>query len=713
MEVLEEVKQQNIEENQPLDPLENVSERSFDESSFLEDNRQINEDVSVYSDNEVTSENNISGKVLIKERYEIDFSNHLSWLDNNNAPAYAVTDRIDATKKLFALICPCDTAPRLSILSFLKSTYIPNLMKLVDYGVIEYPLNKTHNMALIYVIPQGGKVFVNGTSIVTDINPELFKKTVLGILSMIDTLKSHGISHRSIRTDNLYFQDAQKSEIIVGDCASTFPAYFQPPVFETIENLYASISGRGNGSDKDDIYSLGVTALCLATGKEFSFNCTPAEMLYKKMKKGSYILLAENLKIPTNYIPALKGMLNDVPENRWGHSQIYATLEGKPLNHSNQASPEKPKRALAINGEKCYTPNEIVYALYSNIEEAFDMLINGKITEWVKNALENEKIKSKIETIVGQAAVGKADKDLCVAKICITLNPDFPIRYKGITFFPSGLPKMVFLALKEQKSLNTFVEIFNSDLIKLWYQEQERLRSPANATEFRSYINRRDIGYGLERIIYDFDDDLPCTSPLFGNEFVDGLAPLLRALNNNYSETLKNSVPYDRTIIAYLRCKIGKKIENVVVDLNSSREEIKASALLHLYANIQNKHGPALLINLTKWVAHCAHPIIQIYHNKHYQKFLEKELLKVYKKGRLIDIINLLENEEALYKDKVDYAAALNETNALLLKKNKYLNQNDQLENDSKEMAIKALSIFALFVMLASFAYNLVMWIFQ
>ena len=127
MEVLEEVKQQNIEENQPLDPLENVSERSSDESSFLEDNRQINEDVSVYSDNEVTSENSISGKVLIKERYEIDFYNHLSWLDNNNAPAYAVTDRIDATKKLFALICPCDTAPRLSILSFLKSTYIPNL----------------------------------------------------------------------------------------------------------------------------------------------------------------------------------------------------------------------------------------------------------------------------------------------------------------------------------------------------------------------------------------------------------------------------------------------------------------------------------------------------------------------------------------------------------------------------------------------------------
>ena len=36
-------------------------------------------------------------------------------------------------------------------------------------------------------------------------------------------------------------------------------------------------------------------------------------------------------------------------------------------------------------------------------------------------------------------------------------------------------------------------------------------------------------------IMYDFDEDLPCTSPLIGKEFVNSPSRLLRALDNNYS----------------------------------------------------------------------------------------------------------------------------------------------------------------------------------
>ncbi|MGN0913671.1 MAG: hypothetical protein ACI4OW_02115, partial [Alphaproteobacteria bacterium] len=34
-------------------------------------------------------------KYLLKERYEIDFSTPLAWLDNNGAKAYKVQDKID------------------------------------------------------------------------------------------------------------------------------------------------------------------------------------------------------------------------------------------------------------------------------------------------------------------------------------------------------------------------------------------------------------------------------------------------------------------------------------------------------------------------------------------------------------------------------------------------------------------------------------------
>lgn len=697
-----------------MDAEENENQENIAENTPETTPEDIEQEVEIYAENEAKAEDaSINGRFLLKERYEIDFSSHLDWLDNNSARAYSVIDRIDASKKLFALICSNETAPRLSILSFLKSADNSHLMKLVDYGVVDYPLEKSQNMALIYVMPQGGKVFVNGVSIIDNLAPELFKSTVLGLLGVIDTLKGHGITHRAIRTDNLYFKDLNKTEIILGDCAASFPAYHQPPAFEPIESLYATLSARGDGTERDDIYSTGVTALCLALGKELEIEMPAAEMMYQKMKKSSYLFLAEKLKVPTAYVPALKGLLNDIPENRWNYSQVYASLEGKATSHSAQVSLEKPKRALTIGKEKYYTPDEIVHALYGNIDEAYDMIISGKITEWVKNVLDNEKLRNKVETIVGQASIGAPDKDLIVAKICITINPNFPIRYKEITFFPNGLSKIVYMHMKKQQPLKLFIDIFNSDLVKIWYQEQDKLRSPANATEFRSYINRRDIGYGIERIIYDFDDDLPCTSPLLGKEFVDGPAPLLRALNNTYKDSQKSNLPYDRTIIAYLRCKIGKKIENVIVDLNSAREEIRASAILHLYSSIQNKHGPAILINLAQWLAIFCKPIVQIYHNKRYQKYLERELLKIYKKGRLYEIISLLENEDALYKDKMDYTAALSEANNLILEKNKYLAADEHLDTETRETSIKAVSAIAVFVMLASFGYNLMTWVLQ
>lgn len=116
---------------------------------------------------------------------------------------------------------------------------------------------------------------------------------------------------------------------------------------------------------------------------------------------------------------------------------------------------------------------------------------------------------------------------------------------------------------------------------------------------------------------------------------------------------------------------------------------------------------------MAQWLAIFCKPIVQIYHNKRYQKYLERELLKIYKKGRLYEIISLLENEDALYKDKMDYTAALSEANNLILEKNKYLAADEHLDTETRETSIKAVSAIAVFVMLASFGYNLMTWVLQ
>ena len=73
-----------------------------------------------------------ANKFLVKERYEIDYSQPLPWLDSNGAKAFRVIDRIDTKRGLFALLCSNTSCPRSTILPYIKSIECRSLMKLVD-----------------------------------------------------------------------------------------------------------------------------------------------------------------------------------------------------------------------------------------------------------------------------------------------------------------------------------------------------------------------------------------------------------------------------------------------------------------------------------------------------------------------------------------------------------------------------------------------------
>lgn len=647
---------------------------------------------------------------LVKERFEINFDIPLRWLDSNGALAYKVTDRIDPRRDLFALVCGNETAPRSSLLPYLKSIDHPNLIKMVEYGTITNPLRNTRTIAIIYATPQGGKVIDSLGELDYKNNPSKFKTILLELLSAIEALKGYNITHRAIRLDNLFFKTKEKTDIVLGDCIAGFPGYYQPSCYESIDSLMAFPAGRGNGSDKNDIYSVGVCGLSLLLGKELLTDLTVPEILRLKLKKGTYYTLTHDEKIPNQFIPLLKGLVADTPDIRWSYIQSYNFLEGKANSFPTQLTNEKSKRSLTINNEKCYTPQEVAYNLYAYPDEGYDLITSGKISEWVKSGLENEALSADIDKIVKQTPETESH-DLLISKICILIDKNAPIHIKDISIFPDGAPKAIFYCLKKQMDISCFYDLFNSDLIKLWYLEQENLRSPSHTSEFKIYINRNDIGYGIDRIMYDFDDDLPCISPLMGDEFVNSAPRVLRALDKNYPNIKGQTLPYDKNIIAYLRCKMGKKIDGILIDLNSNKEDIQIGAIIRLYTDMQNKYGPQQLINLGKWLASVAKPIIKSYHNIKLQKAIERELLKVSKDGKLIEICNVLENNEAKQKDKEEFKLIEKEIHRLLNEKNKILNNGYKLDEEAQETAIRFACILSVLTMITSFVFNLFYWI--
>lgn len=510
----------------------------------------------------------------------------------------------------------------------------------------------------------------------------------------------------------MFFRNKDYSDIVLGDCLASFPAYHQPAAYETIESLMAMPSGRGNGSEKNDIYAIGATCLSLLCGKNLLADLSIAEIIRLKMKKGSFNVLSTDEKIPTGLVSVFKGLLADDISVRWNFIQTYNYLEGKTPYIASHNLQEKLKRSLTINGEKCYSAKEVAYALFLNPNDGWDIIKSGKLLEWVKNGLENEEIYAKLEKLINQIDES-VSHDITISQVCISLDPVAPIHVRDISVFPDGASKAIYYCMQHGININNFYDLFNSELIRNWYLEQPDLRTPMNLSELRININRKDIGYGLERIVYELDEDLPCLSPLLGDEYVNTGARVLKALDINYPNIKGEIKPYDKNIIAYLRCKLGKKIDGIILDLNTNRESLQISAIIRLYADMQKKYGPAQLTNLGQWLSSISKPIIESYHNLKIQKMIEKDLAKVAKSGKIIEIHQALENPETKEKDNEMYRKIKKEIISLLSEKNKLLTQSGRIIEEARENAIKFASILAVMTMIASFTFNLMQWISQ
>ena len=649
-----------------------------------------------------------SSSFLLKERFEIRFNQPLPQLDSNGALAYEVKDNVNPQRNLFALVCSRDTSPRLSYLPYMKSIDTPNILKLVEYGIITAQ-DGFENIALIYNKPTGPRAdSFEGAG--EKISVEAFKSLSLSILSACDVLKTFGLTHRAIRLNNIFYKDASRKELVLGDCLACFPGLYQPNTYETLENILCQPFARGDGQLENDLYSAGVALLGITLNHEISSELSPKEMIRQKLKNSSFSFLSNNEKINSQITIVLRSLLDDNAENRCDYNKLYNYYESKTSSFITTDTTESSTRALIINGEKCYNRKSAAVNMLCHPDFGIEVIQSGKLLEWVKAGLENEKLYTKIEKQI-LAEKENPDKNLLLARLCIYLDYTLPLKCGDFYLFPNALAKTIFYHKKNNLPLSSLQILIASDIIKLWYQEQPSLRAPSNAGDFKLYISRNDYGYGFDRIMYDFDEDLPCISPLIGTTFVKSPSRLLKALDRFKGDY--QTLPFDKNIIAYLRCKMGKKIDGILIDINSSNEALRIGAVIRLYTNIQNKNGPAQLLNLTQWLVTVSKPIIQSYHNIKYQKYLEKELLQISKTGKLIEIVDILENEEARSRDKTDFSEALKTANFLLTEKAKILSGDSKIEDEARDLALRFSSILAVLTMLSAFIFSLFYWIIQ
>lgn len=597
------------------------------------------------------------GPVVLRDRYAINPGAPLSEFAQPNAQAFHAEDRRDASKALFALVVRPGIPTRIDAMRALKGSDCPGLMSLVEWGTVDWPLTSRKAMVLIYARPGGGRVMSSLTSTFKAVEePDVVRKVISPVFAALKELRSHGVVHRAIRPTNMYWATPERDRIVLGDCAIVPPAFEQPAVVEPIEMAMCHPAGRGPGSYADDIYAFGASLAMLLQGRNPTGQMDDDAVIQRKIVQGSFAVLVGEARLALQLSEILRGTLCDDPHERWDAESMELWLSGRRLSPLLAKFEKRAARAMQFANREYYTARELAMAFCRNWDAVPSIALDGRLELWVRRSLDQKDKADAVGAVVREAQLAVNEKrntafDILTAKLCMVLDNRAPIRYKGLSAMPDGIGALLAVTMSDGGDVRTIAEALMREVPKAYFETREAY-SPENsmmATNFRdmrTYLDRGIIGFGIERVLYEMNDSMPCASPITLDDYVLEVRDLLPALNAAAKKADGKTSPVDRHVAAFIAARAGFDIERQMTDLASADAERSTMGMANLLALIQWRLGQTGLVLLATWVGSLLQPAINGFHNRDKRRELEKEIPRLVRDGSLVELSRLLDNPE-------------------------------------------------------------------
>lgn len=608
------------------------------------------------------------GVVYLRDRYVIDSTAALPELDTPSAKAFHCEDRREPGRRLFALICTPGLPPRTDAMALLKGCTIRGVMPLVEYDVAFWPPLGQRVMIVIYDRPLGGRVadlVASGDARITEY--DLPKKVIDPLAAGLHGLWGMGIAHRSVRPNNLFFYDAERQDIVLGDCVTVPPGFDQPTVFEPIERGLASPGGRGMGDVLDDTYALGISIVFLMVGQNPVAKLSEDELFTAKMEHGTYATLTGGMRIPLSLLEPLRGMLCDDEEERWRLDQIDLWLDGRKLTPIQRKPPPRADQPFNFAGRAHVSPRTLARAFSLHVPEAAAAIRDSSLDVWLRTHLKDVDKADRIKFIAEQAKSSQAGAfggdDVLVCRVIMILDPRGPVRYKGFHFMPEAFGPALAVELLRRGDAQVPAEALSRDLTGAWFNlpgnsSTETAGIASALQKVRSFLPINDPGYGVERCLYELTRSMPCQSPIVIEDYVVKIEELLPALDRAASRVDLKTRPIDRHVAAFVAARFEQDIEPHLRALASPRIETSLIGMLSLLAYLQWKLRIENLLGLSSWVGGLLGPAINTYHSRTTRREIEREIPRLVRQGSLPELFDLIDNADKRRTDNDGYATA-------------------------------------------------------
>lgn len=607
-------------------------------------------------------------------------SSPLPELNSGGGPAFAARLKGDGTSDLMAILCTGGLPTRIDAVNSMRTIDHPAVLRLVDHGVVAWPDGMRY-AAFAYQRPLAPRfkrdLDETHAPMSEDAVNHRFVQPLVGALS---EFMRTGIFHGAIRPTNIFWRYGSTAPPQLGDCLSAPPGLTQPALFTTIERGMCVPLGRGMGSHSDDCYALGVTLALFVLGHNPLKGLDDAGVLRAKMEHGTFNTLIGHHHLSPNHIELYRGLLTDDAHQRWTAADLDQWLSGRRLTTKSSDIGRRANRSFEFAGRDYWQPRLLADAFSRHVNDAARLIDSGALDKWLRRSLDDEDRAEDVqEAIASLKESGKTAnyEDQLVARACIALDPSAPIRYRGLVFMPDGFAGLMAQAIVSGGKIDALVDVISSQLVPFWIEMQKQMKSEMvpltqQFDRLTTVMEKATYGNGIERAVYELNPTLPCLSPILRGQYVMTPRMLLPSLEHMAGSSARSPEPMDRHIAAFLIVR-DRKSELLMESMSAPEGSLRRGlAMLTLYAEMQNRHGPESLPGLAKWLAPALEPVTRRFFGKSLREHVQSQIREAIETGDLGSLGRTVDNPGRVQRDEQEFVAArllylniLKEINAL------------------------------------------------
>jgi hypothetical protein len=646
---------------------------------------------------------------VLSGRWRIDLVAPLPEFDTKTARAFAASDLVEPERKLYALVCRPGTYQRHRAIQALKNIRHPNILPLVAAGAVEMSQPQEQRFVIFYERPVGKKISELLAATKGELNEYFLCKEIIGpIVAAIHQLAQFDIAHGRINPDNIYYHHTP----VLGDCVSEPCGYSQPFIFESLERLQALPAGKGEGSPSQDYYALAILVLYLQHGPRHFADRTPESLARALLRQGGYNAMMRDKENSAMFDEFFRGLLVQNAADRWDYNYLKPWLDGKRFNVLLPPPPAEAMRPFEFGGSEANTKREVAHIFYANWALIPEVLHNGHLVQWISISLRNKDLAENI------ARISRSVKDIGakneiqlheqLMRVLIIFDPQGPVRLTSLSLHIDGIDALFaeLYANKAEPDLQLLARFAEYNMVGFWLEQQRKLPEYAIPTatnnilmkleRLRICIRNPGLGFGLERMLYELNPDLPCLSPLLATYHVTNLEMLLKRLDNLAHNMATTQDPLDRHIAAFIAAKINIQHEIRLHELTAipSLAANRSIMAMRLLAMAQERSTDLPLPGLTHWLALRILPALESLRSRTLRNKLITMLTERARSGSLPYMTELVidSNYAAADQSGYDKAVSVYHANAAEIIS---LRNGDHLDEKSDRLGVAIAKILA------------------